>query len=139
MQARDFFDEPPHEAAPQPARAPRSEPSVETPAPARAPAPALPVSNVVFHAVSEHDAVADEAHKPVRRRRHEPADGESDAPTLQMVETQPNAPVAPAVQEDELPRRTRPRKRRGGQAVDEPLMLVETQGSTEGNRPDSQP
>jgi len=139
MQARDFFDEPPREAAPQPARAPRAEPRVETPAPVRAPAPALPVSNVVFHAVSEHDAVVDEAHKPVRRRRHEPAEGESDVPALQMVETQPDAPVAPVVQEDEPPRRSRPRKRRGGQVANEPLMLVETQGGTEGNRPDSQP
>jgi len=42
------------------------------------------------------------------------------------VETQSNAPVEmPA--EDELPRRTKPRRRRAQETIEEPLKLVETQ------------
>ena len=97
--------------------------------PAIAPAPPA-----AFHAVSEHDTVADEAasHKPVRRRRHEPEQPVAEAP-LQLVETQ--APAAPIEIEDELPRRTRPRRRRGGTVQDEPLQLVETQAPSADGTP----
>jgi len=92
----------------------------------------------VFHAVSEHDAVVEESHKPVRRRRHTQGDAPDQAPALQLVETQADAPAIAPVVEDELPRRTKPRRRRGGAAPDEPLKLVETQPGTE-VRPDGQP
>jgi hypothetical protein len=47
-----------------------------------------------------------------------------------MVETQLEAvPAAPS--EDELPRRSKPRRRRGGTAAQEPLQLVETEGGPE--------
>jgi hypothetical protein len=35
----------------------------------------------------------------------------------------------PSEPEDDLPRRTRPRRRRAGPAVPEPLQLVETDGN----------
>ena len=143
MQARDFFDEPQaapseprREAAPEPARAPAAEyrPDPQPPRPAAAPAPLAPT--VVFHAVSEHDAVGEEAHRPVRRRRHGQEEGEAATPSLQMVETQVEAP-APVALEDDLPRRTRPRKRRGGEVPSEPLKLVETQPGADGARTDN--
>jgi hypothetical protein len=87
--------------------------------------------------VSEHDSVAEEAHRPVRRRRHGPAQEAEQPPALQMVETQA-APVPAVAVEDEAPRRTKPRRRRGGVEPSEPLMLVETQPGTEA-RPDGQP
>jgi hypothetical protein len=94
---------------------------------------------VVFHAVSEHDtSVAPEEHKPTRRRRQGHSGEDMQAP-LQLVETQADAPIVAAPQEDEAPRRSRPRKRRGGPVANEPLMLVETQGGTDGARPDNQP
>ena len=87
---------------------------------------ATPVlSQVEFHAVSEHDQVesADEAHRPSRRRKGEHASAEKQP--LQMVETQAPVQMAPDAEHD-LPRRTKPRRRRGGQAAPEPLQLVET-------------
>jgi hypothetical protein len=56
-----------------------------------------------------------------------------------MVETQPAATASPAYVEDDLPRRTKPRRRRGGGVADEPLKLVETQPGSEIARPDGQP
>ena len=50
------------------------------------------------------------------------------------VEDAQAAPSAPPM-EDELPRRTKPRRRRGGAAPEEPLQMVETQPSAE-SRPD---
>ncbi|HUQ28300.1 MAG TPA: Rne/Rng family ribonuclease [Usitatibacter sp.] len=79
-----------------------------------------------FKAVSEHDETAEESahHHPKRKRRH--AEGEAAAAQpLQLVETQVEAPVVPV--EDELPRRTKPRRRRSQAADNEPLKLVETQ------------
>jgi hypothetical protein len=158
MQARDFFDEPPatpvpheraqREAAPrEEAEAPRRERSQpRDPAPQQAEAPA-PVSvyssgnppQVVFHAVSEHDAAAaDESHRPVRRRRQGDPEATPQPTALQLVETQVEV-APPVVLEDELPRRTRPRRRRGSAEASEPLKLVETQPGAEGARPDSQP
>lgn len=90
---------------------------------------------VAFHAVSEHDQVesADDAHRPNRRRRHG-AEGSEQAPPLQLVETQAPVQMAPEA-EDDTPRRTKPRRRRGGQVDAEPLQLVETQN--EEPRPDN--
>lgn len=78
---------------------------------------------VAFHSVSEHQD--GEAHRPVRRRHHH---GEaSAAPTpLQLVETTGQAEAAPV--EEDLPHRTKPRRRRGGATDAEPLMMVETTG-----------
>jgi hypothetical protein len=138
MQARDFFDEPAREATPEPVRTQPAEQRADTPASAPAPAPAAPAAAVVFHAVSEHDAVLEEAHRPVRRRRHGQPEGQAAEAPLQMVETQAQAPAAIAI-DDEPPRRTRPRKRRGGAVASEPLMMVETQPGAEGGRPDNLP
>jgi ribonuclease E len=81
-----------------------------------------------FRAVSEHDEVADESgHHPKRKRRH--AEGQAEEAQLQLVETQAEAPVVPA--EDELPHRTKPRRRRSQAADNEPLKLVETQPGTQ--------
>jgi len=103
---------------------PASEPLPVVSTPAIPPAPPAAI-----HAVSEHDAAADEseAHRPVRRRR-QGADHEEAAatPSLQMVETQAPTMSAPPV-DDELPRRTKPRRRRGGATQEEPLQMVETQ------------
>ena len=98
--------------------APRSE------SPAAPPPPTVPlVEPAAFHAVSEHQDV--EAHRPVRRRRHHDEAVAVQAP-LMLVETQGETPVP--VMEDELPRRTKPRRRRNAEAQAEPLTLVETQG-----------
>lgn len=100
--------------------APRSE------SPAVPPPPTVPLAEpAVFHAVSEHQD--SEAHRPVRRRRHHDEAGAAPAQApLMLVETQAETP-APVV-EDELPRRTKPRRRRNAQVQAEPLTLVETQG-----------
>jgi len=47
-----------------------------------------------------------------------------------MVETQAPVQMAPEG-DDELPRRTKPRRRRGGPVESEPLQLVETTHSEE--------
>ncbi len=92
---------------------------------------------VAFHAVSEHDTLPDvEAHRPQRKRRHA-SGSEGGEASLQLVETQSAAP-APSL-DDELPQRTKPRRRRGGNVDNEPLQLVETQGPTEPAPPDSPP
>jgi hypothetical protein len=90
---------------------------------------------VAFHAVSEHETVPDEdGHRPNRKRRHAGAAEGGEAP-LQLVETQAATP-APAM-EDELPRRTKPRRRPQSAAVNEPLQLVETQATAEPAPPDA--
>jgi hypothetical protein len=76
--------------------------------------------------VSQHDEAAEEsqAHRPNRKRHHV-----TDAPAqaeLQMVETSFSAPVEPPA-EEELPHRTKPRRRRSQAMDNEPLKLVETQ------------
>jgi hypothetical protein len=140
MQARDFFDEPPAQAAPreraEPVRVQAAEPRSET----LAPMPAVPAAPaVVFHAVSEHDAVVeDETHRPARRRRHGSQDAEPVKAPLQLVETQVEVAM-PVATEEEPPRRTTPRRRRGGPVVDEPLKLVETQPGDEGTRAGNPP
>jgi ribonuclease E len=97
------------------------------PMPAFAPAPAA------FRAVSEHDEAADvsQPHRP-NRKRHHGADAPAQ-PELQMVETSFNAPAAAPV-EEELPHRTKPRRRRSQATDSEPLKLVETQPGTQQNQ-----
>ena len=133
--------EPAHRSEPQDAAEPVNPTAFAFAAPVAA--PAAPVAPVVshayvspappgaFHAVSEHDAAAaaeEEAHRPVRRRKQGSDSAQMEAP-LQLVETQAEAP--PPVVDDDLPRRTKPRRRRGGAVEDAPLMLVETQGGAE--------
>ena len=97
-----------------------------------APMPAAPfAAPVSFHSVSEHDAAMEAAdHRPVRRRKaHEPV---IEAPTpLQLVETSVAVPP-PAEPEDELPRRTKPRRRRASPVSESgPLTLIETEATAE--------
>lgn len=115
----------------------------ETPVPPPA-APAAPAPQRVytspplaFQAVSQHDEFADEPHRPNRRRKHHASDEAPQETALQLVETQ--AAPQPVVMEDELHRRTKPRRRRGSQTASEPLQLVETQPSTETSSPDTPP
>jgi hypothetical protein len=84
----------------------------------------LPLS---FQAVSQHDEVAEEPHRPNRRRKHHGSDETPQEPALQLVETQ--ASPQP-VMGDDLPQRTKPRRRRGSRSENEPLQLVETQPSS---------
>ena len=101
----------------------------EQPVEPQAPAP------VAFKAVIQHDDSEGEAHRPQRRRRS--ASDEANQPqALQIVETQ--AEVAPPL-EDDLPRRTKPRRRHSGTAEAEPLKLVETQPNTDTQRPENPP
>jgi hypothetical protein len=86
--------------------------------------------------VSEHDAMAEEIRRPQRRRR-ESGDGSSGEAQLQLVETQAAAPSEPPAVDDNLPRRTKPRRRRSGTIAEEPLQLVETQGTDEPASSDS--
>ena len=103
--------------------------------PAPAPVPVHHGEPVVFHAVSEHDGLTEEeAHKPVRRRPRQ-ADAPPEVPSLQLVETQAETVAPVATPDDEPPRRTKPRRRRGDGLPNEPLMLVETQPGTDGDRP----
>ena len=136
--SRDLF-EPSMVHTPEPVRAePREERPAENAGIApRAPKPLIaPVPMAIFHAVSQHDDVGEEAHKPVRRRRNAgDSEGTQEAP-LQLVETQAAAIAAPM--EDDLPHRTKPRRRRGGDTPSEPLKLVETQPGAE-QRTDNQP
>jgi len=115
-------------------QAPRHEPvtpsftqSAPTPTPTPTPMLAPPAA---FRSVSEHDEVVEDSqsHRP-NRKRH--ASDDAPAPQeLQLVETSSSAPVAAPV-EDDLPHRTKPRRRRA-QAMDaEPLKLVETQPGTQ--------
>jgi hypothetical protein len=81
--------------------------------------------------VSQHDESTEPAQRPNRKRRHEGGD-EAAAQPLQLVETQAAAPAA-SESEDDLPRRTRPRRRRGAPAESGPLQIVETQGDAAGS------
>lgn len=93
---------------------------------------------VAFQAVSEHDeSEAAEMHRPQRRRRHAESE-QSQQAELQLVETQFEAPSVPEA-EDDLPHRTKPRRRRAGPTDAEPLKLVETQATAEAQRTDNTP
>jgi hypothetical protein len=128
------------EAPPAPRAQPRREEPVreaESPPPVHIPA-VPPAPAAAIHAVSEHDGAEEDSHRPTRRRRKAgDEEQEAQASGLQLVETS-SAPV-PAAVEDELPRRTRPRRRRSGAEAPEPLQLVETQGVPEGQLPDNPP
>lgn len=124
------------------AEAPRMEAQHEerreaSPAQVQAVPPAAPPAvHVEFHAVSEHQEQEESAapHRPQRRRRAAAGASEAAQAPLQLVETQ--AEVAPPVaEEEELPRRTRPRRRRSVAVENEPLQLVETQPSSTGDNP----
>lgn len=88
-----------------------------------------PAPPAAIHAVSEFDDSAEEAHRPARKRRQSEAAAPAPA-ALELVETRSEA-VAPAMVEDDFPRRTKPRRRRGGEVANEPLQLVETQPGSE--------
>ena len=112
----------PREAAPQPRLHAAIEPSIEPAAPTK------PVEHVVFREVSEHGEGGEAAQRPQRHRKHERAEQPAEQPPLQMVETSVETQPVSAP-EDDLPRRTKPRRRRGGTNVSEPLMMVETKDS----------
>ena len=97
--------------------------------------PPLAPAPVAFHSVSEHDEAADQsqAHRPQRKRQHDAEESAPAQPELQMVETSIPAPDAAPV-EDDLPRRTKPRRRRSQAVEAEPLKLVETQPGTQENQ-----
>ena len=101
-----------------------------------APVPALAPAAAPFRAVSQHDEAADEsqAHRPNRRRHHV---ADVPPPELQLVETSFSAPVAPPA-EEELPHRTKPRRRRSQVMDSEPLKLVETQPGDQQNQDGAQ-
>ena len=130
MNAEHHHERPHHEAVEE-----RYDPQIhehEPVAPAVTQAPTTPMftAPAAFRAVSEHDEAQDESqpHRPQRKRRH--AEGHAEEQQqLQLVETQVEVPLAPA--EDELPRRTKPRRRRALAADNEPLKLVETQPGTQ--------
>ena len=85
--------------------------------------------------MSQHDDVAEEMHRPVRRRKPSDADAASQASALQLVETQAAPATSPT--DDELPHRTKPRRRRGAAPDAEPLKLVETQKPGDISHPDT--
>ncbi len=118
---------PDHEEPPRHVEPRREEPRAQPVAAAAFVPPAA------FHAVSQHEETADQSHKPVRRRRTPDGESATQASSLQLVETQ--AAVVSTPSEDDLPRRTKPRRRRGGSTEAEPLMLVETQKSTDTDKP----
>jgi len=106
-------------------------------APTMSQAPAAPTfqpmaAPVAFREVSQHDedGAESESHRPQRKRRHGAEHGEQQQ-ALQLVETQANAPAQMPAEEDDLPRRTKPRRRRAQATIEEPLKLVETQPGTQ--------
>lgn len=86
-----------------------------------------------YNVVSEHDKAEDEAHRPVRRRRHEAAP--PPAEPLELVETaaEKAAALAQPVFEAEAPRQPVRRRRQAlaASASAEPLQLVETKAGAE--------
>jgi hypothetical protein len=95
-----------------------------------------PLAPPSFRSVSQHDEAEDAPHHPNRRRRQTPAEAAAQQQALQLVETQIEAPVI-STHEDDLPRRTKPRRRRAGAKDSEPLQLVETESTPETQHPDS--
>jgi len=106
--------------------------------PAYTSTPVFTSAPVAFQAVSEHSESDTEMHRPQRRRKHSASEQASQQSELQLVETQFDAPAIPAV-EDELPRRTKPRRRHSAPVDAEPLKLVETEGPAETQRPENTP
>lgn len=97
-------------------------------------APVAPPPAASFQVVSQHEA--SESTRPVRRRHRDDA-ANATAEPLQLVETAADkaATVQPTF-EDEAPRRTKPRRRRAVEVVNEPLQLVETRPG-EGKAPEA--
>jgi hypothetical protein len=122
-----FVDEPEAEAIPAPRDSPRS----ETPPPAAEPAATPPATRSFgaplggYQPLVQHEDT--ESHRPVRKRQSE-GQGAPDEP-LQLVETAAAVVMAPV--EDELPRRTKPRRRPTAVTTQEALQLVETAPGTE--------
>ena len=125
--------EPERAREPQPLDEP-AEPRTEAAPPRHEPV-ALVFSSApaAFQSVSQHDD-GEESHRPNRHRRHG-SDDPAQAAELQLVETQIEAPV-PSALDEELPRRTKPRRRRSEPRQAEPLKLVETEGPSEPPHPD---
>jgi ribonuclease E len=137
-----------------PAEAPRPEPVAEPTAAApetevvATPLPHAPqviasfaAPPATYQVVSEHEKIEEEAHRPVRRRRHEAAPA-APAEPLQMVETAGDRAVVPPAMEEaeEAPRRPIRRRRHAAAsaAPAEPLQLVETApgaSTTDGGTP----
>lgn len=80
-----------------------------------------------YRMVSEHDKIAEETHRPVRRH-HKTAAGEAPAEPLQLVETASDKVVVQPVFEDEKTRKPVRRRRHAAASgvPAEPLQLVET-------------
>ncbi len=136
------FSEPQPQRESAPVREPVSE-RTEPAAPVHEPAKGAAFSSgslptVAFQAVSEHDESEAEMHRPQRRRRHSESDHASQQAELQLVETQSEARSIPEAGDD-LPRRTKPRRRRSEPMEAEPLKLVETQPGAEAHHPDNPP
>ena len=132
---------PRHEAPREETRAQsyQGEAPVPLPVAPAAPAPQRVYTSppLAFQAVSQHDEVAEEPHRPNRRRKHHASNETPQEPALQLVETQ--AAPQPIAMGDELPHRTKPRRRRGSRTESEPLQLVETQPSAEASNVDNPP
>jgi ribonuclease E len=105
-------------------------PVITVPAPVSAPySPPPPLAT--YHEIKEH-ADEGEPHRPVRRRPRQGGDQAAQPPALQLVETSAaDAVVAPVVMEDELPKRSKPRRKRAAPTEAGPLVIVETQPGAE--------
>jgi hypothetical protein len=85
--------------------------------------------------LSQHEDEVTEQHRPVRRR-HAHDESASAPEPLQIVETA-GAAVEPATFEDELPRRTKPRRRRSVAIESGPLQIIETEAGAEATPSDN--
>ena len=130
-----------HSQSALPFERPRAEPVAEEPIAITIPLPHPPKliasfspPPATYQLVSQHDDGEEPRPRPVRRRR----DGESGAASsepLQLGETHHPAVQAEPAFIDELPRRTKPRRRREVVHDNAPLQLVETEvgKSTDGS------
>jgi hypothetical protein len=119
----------------------REEPEVTQPPVVATPIPHVPKliasfspPPATYQLISQHDDGEVPPPRPVRRRRSAESGVAAPEP-LQLVETQPSPLQTQPVFVDELPRRTKPRRRREVAIDNAPLQLVETQagGSTDGS------
>lgn len=105
-----------------------------TPLRAHSPMPAH--QPVAYTPITQHGDDDEPAQRPNRRRRAGGAQAAAAEP-LQIVETSAPAPLAEPQLGDTLPRRTKPRRRRGAASESGPLMLVETQGGADAPQGDN--